>query len=164
MGFSAGGHLAAMAALMPQAADASASDPVDRVDSRPDFLILGYPWLNAMQKDEKGLAYCSVLKLAAEDCRSFDQYSPYLHVNARVPTTFMYHTTTDELVPVDASVIFYRALAAAGVDVEMHLFAKGIHGSGLGMGDPVLDQWPALLELWMRGRGLLPAVSAPPRR
>jgi hypothetical protein len=38
----------------------------------------------------------------------------------------------------------------------MHLFAKGRHGSGLGLGDPALDQWSGLLEAWLRGRGLLP--------
>ena len=43
---------------------------------------------------------------------------------------------------------------------EMHLFAKGRHGSGLGLGDPALDLWPALLEAWMRGRGLLTPDSA----
>jgi hypothetical protein len=37
----------------------------------------------------------------------------------------------------------------------MHLFAKGKHGTGLGLGDPALDAWPALLEAWLRGRGLL---------
>ncbi len=62
---------------------------------------------------------------------------------------------------------FYRALAAAGVPVEMHVFASGRHGSGLGLGDAALDLWPTLLEAWMRGRGLLTpdsAVAAESRR
>jgi acetyl esterase/lipase len=148
MGFSAGGHLAASAATMFDAGN------------RPDFLILGYPWLNAMKKDERGeISYCSVLKIEAGKC-AFDQYSPDAHVTAQTPPTFIYHTTNDELVPVSASVIFYQALVAAGVDVEMHLFAKGKHGSGLGMGDASLDAWPALLENWLRARGLLTPDAA----
>ncbi len=162
MGFSAGGHLTATAGTMFDDGKADASDPVERVSSRPDFLVLGYPWLNAMKKDQKGvISYCSVLKIEPEKCSSFEQYSPDLHVGAQTPPTFIYHTTDDELVPVEASVGFYRVVAAAGVPVEMHLFAKGKHGSGLGLGDAALDNWPVLLEAWLRGRGLLtPAPAA----
>jgi acetyl esterase/lipase len=167
MGFSAGGHLAASAATMFEGGNASAADPIDVVSSKPDFLILGYPWLNAMKKDEKSgeISYCSVLKIEAGKC-AFGQYSPDAHVTAQTPPTFIYHTTNDELVPVSASVTFYQALTAAGVQVEMHLFANGKHGSGLGNGDASLYAWPALLEAWMRARGLLtvdPRVASEPR-
>ncbi|HXG63701.1 MAG TPA: alpha/beta hydrolase [Blastocatellia bacterium] len=164
MGFSAGGHLTATAGTMFDGGQPDASDPVERVSSRPDFIILGYPWLNAMKPDQKGvLSYCSVLKVEPEKCKSFEQYSPDSHVSAQTPPAFIYHTTDDELVPVEASVTFYRALRAAGVPVEMHIFAKGKHGSGLGLGDAALDLWPLLLEAWLRARGLLtpdPAVAA----
>ena len=59
--------------------------------------------------------------------------------------------------------MFYRALRTASVPVEMHVFAKGKHGSGLGLGDAALDLWPTLLEAWLRARGLLtpdPALQA----
>ncbi len=42
IGFSAGAQLAADATFNPLAGDAAASDPLDRVSSRPDFLILSY--------------------------------------------------------------------------------------------------------------------------
>jgi acetyl esterase/lipase len=156
MGFSAGGHLAAMASTMSDGGNAAAPDAVDRVSSRPDFVVLGYPWLNAMDKNETGvLSYCSALKIPADQCTNFEQYSPDQHVSAQTPPTFIYHTTDDELVPVEASMKYYRALRAAGVPVEMHLFAHGHHGSGLGLGDASLDMWPTLLESWLRSRGLL---------
>ena len=42
----------------------------------------------------------------------------------------------------------------------MHIFPNGPHGSGLGKGDPALDQWPNLMEIWLRAQGLLtPAKS-----
>jgi acetyl esterase/lipase len=162
MGFSAGGHLTATAGTMFDEGKADAPDPVERFSSRPDFIILGYPWLNAMKKDQKGvISYCSVLKIESEKCAAFERYSPDLHVSAQTPPAFIYHTTDDELVPVDGSLVFYRILTAAGVPAEMHLFAKGKHGSGLGLGDAALDSWPALLEAWLRGRGLLtPAPAA----
>src|SRR5258706_7069690 len=43
IGFSAGGHLASTAATHFDAGDPSAADPVERIGSRPDFLILCYP-------------------------------------------------------------------------------------------------------------------------
>src|SRR5436305_3481772 len=43
MGFSAGGHLASTAGTHFDSGNASASDPIDRAGSRPDFLILCYP-------------------------------------------------------------------------------------------------------------------------
>src|SRR5690349_7170551 len=43
MGFSAGGHLASTAGTHFDAGNASAADPIDRVSSRPDFMILAYP-------------------------------------------------------------------------------------------------------------------------
>ena len=156
MGFSAGGHLAAMMATMFDSGKTEVPDAIDRVSSRPDFVVLGYPWLNAMEKNETGvLSYCSALKIPANQCVNFEQYSPDQHVSAQTPPTFIYHTTDDELVPVEASVKYYRALQKAGVPVEMHLFGHGRHGSGLGLGDPSLDLWPVLLENWLRSRGLL---------
>src|SRR3989442_14587474 len=43
MGFSAGGHLASTAGTHFEAGNSSAPDPIDRVSSRPDFLVLRYP-------------------------------------------------------------------------------------------------------------------------
>ena len=160
MGFSAGGHLTAAAATMMEPENAGASDPVERVSSRPDFIILGYPWLNAMKLEHKTLSYCSALGLAPAQCAGFERFSPDQHVTKDTPAAFIYHTTDDELVPVDASVTFYRALTSAGVPAEMHLFRTGRHGSGLGLGDAALDLWPTLLEAWLRGRGLLTPDAA----
>jgi len=158
IGFSAGGHLAAMEATSFDDGQPDASDPVERVSDRPDFLILGYPWLNAMQPNTKHLiTYCSVLKaLPASDCKAWEEkYTPALHVSAKTPTTFIFHTTDDAVVPVQTSVEFYSALLSAGVPAEMHIFRHGAHGSGLGSGDEALDLWPQLVENWMRSQGLL---------
>src|SRR5215831_4723623 len=43
MGFSAGGHLASTASTHFDAGSAAAPDPIERMSSRPDFAILGYP-------------------------------------------------------------------------------------------------------------------------
>ncbi len=163
IGFSAGGHLAALAGTLFDAGNPNAPDPIDRVSSRPDFLILAYAWLNAMQPNAKGwITYCSVLKvIPAAECRSYEKaYTPALHVTAKTPPTFLYATTDDMTVPVQASVDFYEALVRAHVPAELHLFAHGRHGSALGSGDPALDLWPELLERWLRDQGLLAPKQA----
>jgi acetyl esterase/lipase len=157
IGFSAGGHLAAATGTLFDSGKPDATDAVDRLSDRPDFLILGYAWLNAMQPSGKFISYCSVIKsVPPESCKEDEQkYTPSLHVTAETPTTFLYSTTDDKTVPVSASVDFYRALLAAGVPAELHIFRHGNHGSGMGAADAALDLWPVLLEQWMRDQGLL---------
>jgi acetyl esterase/lipase len=82
-------------------------------------------------------------------------YSPDLFVSAKTPPTFWYHTADDQTVPIDQGLRFYEALLKAGVPVEAHVFAHGPHGSGLGKADASMDQWPGLLETWLRAQGLL---------
>ena len=106
-------------------------DPLDRLSSRPDFLVLGYPWLNAMQPSGHHITYCSMIKtIPPETCKVDEQkYTPSLHVTPQTPTTFIYSTTDDQTVPISASVDFYNALIAAGVPAELHIFRHGSHGA-----------------------------------
>lgn len=166
IGFSAGGHLAASTATLSHAAGSIATTGVDVLSDKPDFVILGYPWLNAMEPQvDRKITYCSVLpKIPPATCAGYaQQYTPRLQVTRDTPTTFLFAATDDDTVPVSASVQFYEAMVKAGAPVEMHLFRHGGHGFGLGKGDAALDQWPALLEQWLREQGLMtpPAASQP---
>lgn len=155
IGFSAGGHLAALAATQPVDGDPSAQDPIEQVSSRPDYLVLGYPWIGAISTDTSHLSYCKLFNVM-DQCDSLrGKYSPDLFVTAKTPTTFWYHTANDQTVPVEQGLRFYEALIKAGVPAEAHVFANGPHGTGLGKGDLSLDQWPGLLETWLRAQGLL---------
>jgi acetyl esterase/lipase len=157
VGFSAGGHLAATTGTLFDAGKPDAADPVARLSDRPDFLVLGYAWLNAMQPSGHFITYCSLIKsIPPATCEADEQkYTPSLHVTPQTPTTFLYSTTDDRTVPISASVDFYKALIAAQVPAELHIFRHGSHGSGLGAGSASLDQWPVLLEQWLRDQGLL---------
>jgi acetyl esterase/lipase len=163
VGFSAGGHLAATTGTLFDAGKPDSTDPVERLSSRPDFLVLGYPWLNAMQPSGHYITYCSrIPTIPPETCKLDEQkYTPALHVTAQTPTTFIYSTTDDQTVPISASVNFYNALVAAGVPAEMHIFRHGDHGSGMGAGFAPLDIWPVLLEQWLRDQGLLTPIPKP---
>jgi acetyl esterase/lipase len=156
MGFSAGGHLASTAGTHYDAGKPDAADPIDRVSSRPDFMVLGYPVITL--KDpyaHKG----SRTNLLGEnpDPSLVALLSNETQVTKDTPPTFLVHTTNDRTVPVENSIMFYQALHAAGVPAEMHIFESGPHGFGLGTGNPVLSTWPAMLASWLRARGLLSA-------
>jgi acetyl esterase/lipase len=154
MGFSAGGHLTATAGTHFDAGKSDASDPIDRVSSRADFLILGYPVISS----DPAIAHAGSFKtLLGEhpDPRLLEDLSNDLRVTPETPPTFLFHTDADTGVPPENSVRFYLALRKAKVPAEMHIFENGPHGVGLALNDPALSVWPTLLMNWLRGRGLL---------
>ena len=154
MGFSAGGHLASTAGTHFDNGNPSASDPIDRVSCRPDFMILGYPVISfTAPYTHKGSANNLLGENA--DPKLLAELSNELHVTPQTPPTFLFTTSEDSGVPPENSVAFYLALHQAGVPAEMHIFEKGEHGVGLDLGDPALSEWPALVAHWLRGRGLL---------
>jgi acetyl esterase/lipase len=133
LGFSAGGHLAALLSNDYQTRSYSFFDDADRASCRPDFAILIYP------------AY-----LTGNDRTTL---SPELKVNAQTPPTFLVQTE-DDPIHVENSLVYYRGLTAAKVPAEMHLFSSGGHGYGMRPSPEAVSGWPALAEAWLRARGL----------
>jgi acetyl esterase/lipase len=154
MGFSAGGHLASSASTHVEAGKADATDPIERVSSRPDFAVLGYPVISFVEPfTHQG----SKTNLLGEhpDSALARSLSSETQVSAQTPPTFIYQTNADTTTPAENAVAYYLALRKAGVPAEMHIFKDGAHGSGLGQGDPALGEWPRLLTNWLRASGLL---------
>jgi len=133
LGFSAGGHLAALLSNEYQTRSYSFFDDADRASCRPDFTILIYPAY--LTKDDR------------------TTLSPELKVSSQTPPAFLVQTE-DDPVHVENSLVYYRALAAAKVPAEMHLFASGGHGYGMRPSPEAVSGWPALAEAWLRARGL----------
>ena len=76
------------------------------------------------------------------------------NVSRETPPTFLFHTTTDDAVPVENSLLFYAALRKAGVPAEMHLYRAGPHG--IGMNRFAADaSWPGLAKDWLEHLGML---------
>jgi acetyl esterase/lipase len=153
MGFSAGGHLASTASTHFDAGQPNATDPIDRVSSRPDFAVLGYPVVSFV---EPWTHQGSKTNLLGEnpDVSLARSLSNETQVTATTPPTFLFHTNADTGVVAENSVRFYLALRRAKVPAELHIFENGPHGVGLALGDPSLSAWPVLLTNWLRGRGL----------
>ncbi len=133
LGFSAGGHLTAAAGTSFDAGRPDASDPVERVSSRPDFLVPIY---------------------AAISPELFEREIPWAaldeKVTAETPPAFLVHTHRDRVVVPEHSILFYQALHRAGIAAELHIFTHGPHGTGLAPGDPQLAEWPTLLLGWLQ--------------
>lgn len=154
MGFSAGGHLASTAGTHFDAGRAQASDPLDRLGSRPDFLVLAYPVISMTEEfSHRG----SVRNLLGEqpDAKLTENLSNEKQVTADTPPTFLFHTDEDSGVPPENSVAFYLALRRAKVPAELHVYERGRHGVGLAPGDPILSTWKERLAGWLHTRGLL---------
>ena len=154
MGFSAGGHLAMTASTMADAGNASAPDPVDRVSSRPDFAVLGYPVITMTESWTHQGSRTALLGADADPALAA-RLSGERAVTKNTPPTFLFHTNADTAVPPENSVHYYLALRRAEVPAELHIFANGPHGVGLANDDKALSEWSTLLANWLRGRGIV---------
>ena len=65
------------------------------------------------------------------------------------PPTFLLHTNDDKAVPVENSILFYKALIKSGVSTQMHLYPEGGHGFALALDIESLKDWPLLLYEWI---------------
>ncbi len=151
-GFSAGGHLASTAGTHFDNGDHGGSDAIDKQSSRPDFMILAYPVIT-FEAPYAHLGSLHALLGEKPDPALVDSLSNETQVTPQTPPTFLFHTTEDQVVPVQNSVFFYLALRRAGVPAEMHLYLQGRHGVGLAQNDPVLRSWPDRLADWLKVQG-----------
>jgi acetyl esterase/lipase len=148
MGFSAGGHLAAMCAtLWNERFPQETSDETDRLECRPDFAVLVYPVITMAEPWTHG---GSKRRLIGADMspQLAAQLSTDRRVTADTPPCFLVHAADDGGVPVRNSLEFAARCAESKVPVVCHVFATGGHGFGLeGRGDSA--DWTAFLERWL---------------
>jgi acetyl esterase/lipase len=152
-GFSAGGHLASTLGTHYDSGNPSATDPIERVSSRPDFMILAYPVIDPLGGASLG-SYANLLGKDA-DPALVRELSNDLHVNAQTPPTFLMAASDDNAVSPECALNFYSALLKAGVPAELHIYESGGHGFGLGSTNPRVSSWSQRMAEWMRDRGLL---------
>lgn len=157
MGFSAGGHLAASTGSHHDAGNAAAPDAIDRLSSRPDFMVLCYGVLSFDPAITHKGSVKNLLGDRRNDPALLDFLSNEKQVNANTPPTFLFHTGNDQAVPAANSLRFYEACLNHNVAAALHIFPEGKHGAGLAQSDPKLKIWPTLLHGWMEQNGWLAA-------
>lgn len=124
----AGGHLAASLCGLWQRAELWQELGLAPEDVRPNAAVLCYPVICADEDAHRG----SFVHLSgAEDVAAHQRYSVLDWVSGDYPPTFLWHTFTDESVPVRNSLRMALALADAGVLTEVHIYPKGRHGLSL---------------------------------
>ncbi len=138
MGFSAGGHLAATVSAWT----------ADEPNENPDFSALIYPVTTLGAENQKWLEESLFHRKMTDAERR--QYELVENVTKATPPAFLLHAYDDDVVPISESLLYAKALAAMGQDVEMHLFSRGGHGFGPGRTDDGTSQWLGLLANWIK--------------
>jgi len=154
IGSSAGGHLASTLLTHFDLGQAGASDPVDRVSSRPDLGVLCYAVITMGDSTHHGSR--DNLLGPNPPPELIWELSNELQVTPQTPPCFLFHTAEDKAVPVENSIAFAEALHRANVPVELHVFQSGPHGIGLGAkpDDPAhWHPWTRDCEHWLKERG-----------
>jgi len=156
MGFSAGGHLASSAGTHFHPGKPDATDPLDRISCRPDFMILVYPVISFTEKFTHRGSMHNLLG-RNPDPKLVESFSNERQVTPQTPPTFLISTNADRGVPAENTVYFFLALRKAKVPVEMHVYEHGGHGFGMNTrGVPAATAtWIARCADWLRGRKLL---------
>ena len=135
IGFSAGGFLVAETSTDFRRQLYQPVDAADRQSDRPDFAMAIYPG-----------------HIALDDGR----LNPNLPVSSETPPTFLVQAEDDYTDGVRQSLVYYAALAKAGVPAELHLYAHGGHAFGLRRTTRPITHWTDLADAWMRTIGVLP--------
>jgi acetyl esterase/lipase len=161
MGSSAGGHLAATALTHFDTGDLKASDPIDRMSSRPDLGILCYPVITMGPDTHAGSK--SNLLGDNPDPNLVELLSNEKQVTNDTPAIFIFHTFEDATVKVENTMEFAAALRRHGVPFSLHIYPKGTHGMGLGSAQWDPDHrhiWTRECALWLKEQGFGNGVSS----
>lgn len=127
LGFSAGGELAALADMRPVTGDAQASDPVERVSSKPDFQALIYPGNSRRFEARKESAPVFIVA-------GYNDRPDISRGMAEV----------------------YLKYKEAGVPAELHIYAKAAHGFGVrDTLKGAVAGWPQRFTEWLDDLGML---------
>ena len=130
IGSSAGGHLAALVSTYFGDIDCGQPDEISNEDFIPDAQILCYPVIRLLGR---GIAHIGSGEMLLGDKlgRMAEDVEPDRIVSLRTPPAFIWHTATDEAVPVRGALRYADSLQTHGIPVELHVFPHGPHGMGL---------------------------------
>jgi len=79
-----------------------------------------------------------------------------LQVTEHTPPTLIITAFDDDVVPVEHSFMFYKALQEKNVPSQIHTFSVGGHGFGMKKRGLDVDHWPDLVEEWLKTNKLIP--------
>lgn len=148
MGFSAGGHLAAIIATRFHKQFYQPVDSIDRLSARPDFAALLYPVITMLPPYNHTHSEKELLGLNPSS-KQQKAYSAELHVTQETPPVFIAQALDDPISPVANSRLFFASLEQYSINAEIHLFKTGGHGWGMGKPESPVNVWPQLFKDWV---------------
>lgn len=119
-------------------------------------LLLCYPVITSGEKAHEE-SFRNLLGEQYEEKK--DELSLENQVTPDTPPTFLWHTATDETVPVENSLYFFQACLQQGVSAELHIYPVGGHGlslaneetcraNGIGV-QKECQSWIGLAQTWL---------------
>lgn len=148
MGFSAGGHLASTLSTQYTHEVSRPKDALDTLSARPDFSILVYPVISFRDASAHvGSRNALIGADASQELK--DRFSAEINVTADTPPSFLVHAQDDKGVPIENSLLYYKALHSHQVKAALHLYPTGGHGFGFGLGKGDLENWRNILLGWI---------------
>ena len=130
LGFSAGGAVVMLVAFDKGDGDPKATDPIDRINGRPDFLMMVYPGGMIPEK-----------------------------IPAHTPPLFLLCANDDEYDCDDITMELLIKFREANVPIEAHMLARGKHGFNMGDRSELksVRNWPYRMTEWISDSGYLEA-------
>lgn len=157
-GCSAGGHLAANYGI---AWNSPFLTKLMGMENNPEQLcvaglLLCYPVITSGEKAHEE-SFRNLLGEQYEEKK--EELSLENQVTPDTPPTFLWHTATDETVPVENSLYFFQACLQQGVSAELHIYPVGGHGlslaneetcraNGIGV-QKECQSWIGLAQTWL---------------
>lgn len=157
-GCSAGGHLAANYGI---AWNSPFLTKLMGMENDPEQLcvaglLLCYPVITSGEKAHEE-SFRNLLGEQYEEKK--DELSLENQMTPDTPPTFLWHTATDETVPVENSLYFFQACLQQGVSAELHIYPVGGHGlslaneetcraNGIGV-QKECQSWIGLAQTWL---------------
>ena len=157
-GCSAGGHLAANYGI---AWNSPFMTKLMGMENDPERLcvaglLLCYPVITSGEKAHEE-SFRNLLGEQYEEKK--EELSLENQVTPDTPPTFLWHTATDETVPVENSLYFFQACLQQGVSAELHIYPVGGHGlslaneetcraNGIGV-QKECQSWIGLAQTWL---------------
>ncbi len=128
LGFSAGGEVVTTVAYAPGTGDPNTSDPIDRLNGKPNFQMLIYPGPGGIPDS----------------------------VNSDAPPAFLLAANNDPCCS-ESIVRLLKVYRAATVPVEVHLYTQGSHGFNMGKRSKLvsLQTWPQRMADWLADNNIL---------
>lgn len=159
-GCSAGGHLAANYGI---AWNSPFLTKLMGMENDPERLrvaglLLCYPVITSGEKAHEE-SFRNLLGEQYEEKK--EELSLENQVTQDTPPTFLWHTATDDTVPVENSLYFFQSCLQQGVSAELHIYPVGGHGlslaneetcraNGIGV-QKECQSWIGLAQTWLEG-------------